>query len=79
MLRDVQITNYDFSADGKLIFYSALDSGRTSRLWLSSLDHRFPPRELSVESSSDETFPVFGANGELYFLLREGKSNYDTG
>jgi eukaryotic-like serine/threonine-protein kinase len=67
------ITRYDISADGKRVVFAASDASEKSSLWLARLDSRSSPRQLtSVEASR----PFFGPDGDVFFLGKEGKSQY---
>ncbi len=74
LLPGSQVTNYDLSPDGKRVAYAVLGPNGKRRLWLASLDRRFPPRQLS--SGDDEDLPHFSAAGDLYFRSREGASSF---
>jgi len=67
------ITRYDISADGKRVVFAVSDASEKSSLWLARLDGRSPPRQLtSLEASR----PLFGPDGDVYFLGKEGESQY---
>lgn len=76
LLPGLEITDYSVSLDQKRFVYTAPDANRISRIWLASLDRRFPPKQLSAPNASDETSPFLGPNGEIYFLARDGQSNF---
>ncbi len=67
------VTAYDISSDGKKVVFAALGTGEKPRIWLASLDRRFPPRQIS---SLDEERPLFGPSGFIYFRAIEGKFNF---
>ncbi len=73
-LAGLEISSYDISPDGKRVAFAAVDNNGKSRLYLASLDSRFPPKQLS--SSPGEGGPAFDRNGNLYFRASEGKSNF---
>ncbi len=64
---------YDISTDGKRVVFAALDADGKSRLWLASLERRFPPRQLPVSNADS---PSFGSAGDLFFRAAEGGSNF---
>src|SRR5712691_11759356 len=73
VLPGVLVLEYDISSDGKEVVFSTQPSGKSSQLWLASLDRSSPPRQIA---SSGENSPHFGADGEVLFRLSEGKINY---
>lgn len=74
LLGDTLVTGYDISSDDTQAVFSALDREGDSRLWLASLDFRFPPKQF--ESSVDEDQPLWDAAGRIYFRAAEGKQNF---
>lgn len=67
------ITRYDVSADGKRVAFAVSDASEKSSLWLAPLDGRSSPRQLtSLEASR----PFFGPDGDVFFMGKEGKSQY---
>jgi len=72
VLPDLSIRQYHLSLDGKLVVFDAFDAQGRSRVWLSSLDKRFPPRQLTPSDGPEEQRAFFGASGKIYFLRREG-------
>jgi len=74
VLPGFRITRYDVSTDGKRVVFGALNDENKPRLWLASLDRRFPPRQ--IPSASDANFPVFGPTGDLFFRGAEGALNF---
>jgi DNA-binding winged helix-turn-helix (wHTH) protein/Tol biopolymer transport system component len=67
------ITRYDISADGKRVVFAVNDASDKSSLWLARLDGRSPPQQLtSLEASR----PLFGPDGDVFFLGKEGESQY---
>ena len=74
VLPGFRITRYDVSADGKQVVFGALNDENKPRLWLASLDRRFPPRQ--IPSASDANFPVFSPTGDLFFRGAEGALNF---
>src|SRR6185369_14935469 len=67
------ITRYDISADGKRVVFASIDSSGKSALWLSRLDRRTSPRQLTADEASR---PYFGPGGTILFLGKEGESGY---
>ena len=76
LLPGVEITGYSISQDQKRVVYSSPDPNRISHIWLASLDRRFPPKQLSAAGAADETLPAFGPTGDIYFLAKEGQSDF---
>jgi len=74
LLPDVLVTDYDISFDGKQVVYATTDAQGQSRIWISPLDRRRPPRELS--KSPGEDVPLFDRNGNIFFRVSDGKQNY---
>jgi Tol biopolymer transport system component len=67
------ITRYDISPDGKRVVFAASDASEKSSVWLARLDGRSSPQRLtSLEASR----PFFGPDGDVFFLAREGASQY---
>jgi eukaryotic-like serine/threonine-protein kinase len=62
------VTGYDLSPADQVIASVSEEDGK-SRLWLSWIDQREPPKRIpSVEGNN----PRFGANGELFFMAADG-------
>jgi hypothetical protein len=59
--------------DGKQIVYDSRDA-QGDHLWIASLDRSSPPRRLG--SGSQESFPLFGPTGDVFFLAPEGGHEY---
>ena len=74
LLQGFAITGYDISPDGRRIIFAAEGRLGDSRLWIASLDRRFPPRQISSTTSDDS--PVFGPDGYIFFRGAEGASNF---
>ncbi len=66
---------FDISADGKRVAFSARDRGGELRLWLASLERRFPPRRISSSDDLGERRPVFGPAGDLFFIGFDRQTN----
>jgi Tol biopolymer transport system component len=67
------ITRYDISADGKRVVFAVREASDKSSLWLARLDSRSPPRQLTA---LDASCPLFGPDGDVFFLARDGESQY---
>jgi Tol biopolymer transport system component len=67
------VTRYDISADSKRVVFAAIDSSGRSSLWLSRLDRRASPRQLTSEEASR---PFFAPGGTILFFGKEGESGY---
>jgi len=74
LLPGFAITGYDISPDGNRIVFAAQGRQGDSRLWIASLDRRFPPRQ--IPSSTNDDTPLFGPGGFIFFRGAEGKSNF---
>lgn len=74
LLPGALVTGYDLSPDGTKVAYSVKDDDGESRLWIASLDFRFPPREIASGVNEDQ--PQWDRAGHLYFRAAEGKSNF---
>jgi serine/threonine protein kinase/Tol biopolymer transport system component len=73
LLPGVSIRYYNVSSDGKKIVYASPDATGISRMWIASLDRRFPPRQVLPDPVS---FAFFGADGTLFFQTTEGSRNF---
>ena len=73
LLSDFLVTGYDISADARQVVFAALDSAGESRLWLASVDRRFPPRQLPPVGVDS---PIFGPHGDVFYRAVEGNSNF---
>jgi hypothetical protein len=70
---DLQTIDYDISADGQQVVIEAPDAVGISRLWLTRLDGRLPPRQIpDVEGKQ----PRFGPAGDIYFRRPEGTATF---
>ena len=74
LLPGFAVTGYDISPDGRWIVFAAQGTHGESRLWIASLDRRFPPRQIPSSTSDDS--PVFGPGGDIFFRSAEGGSNF---
>jgi Tol biopolymer transport system component len=72
VLPGVLLFNFDIALDGKRIAYSSLNAEGSSRVWVTSLDRRTPPQQIT---SFEADYPVFGPTGTLVFHGREGDSD----
>jgi hypothetical protein len=65
VVRGLQVFDFDLSADGREIAMETADPHGKPRIWLASLDHSAPPRQLSnVEGG----YPQYGPDGEILFF-----------
>ncbi|HLY04743.1 MAG TPA: protein kinase, partial [Rhizomicrobium sp.] len=67
------ISRYDISRDGQRIVFAALDQKTGSTIWLASLSHSFPPRQLTKTESYR---PYLAPGGEIFYLNRDGNRDY---
>jgi Tol biopolymer transport system component len=67
------MTHYNISRDEKQVVFSAVDAAGKSGIWLASLDRRFAPRQLTC---SNEYWPFFGRQDEIFFVGEEGKHKF---
>jgi eukaryotic-like serine/threonine-protein kinase len=74
LLPDTLVSGYDISPDDTEIVFSTTDTENRSRLWLGSLDLRFPPRQFPSETNEDQ--PNWDATGHIYFRAADGKLNF---
>ncbi len=73
LLPGTKLRSYDVSPDGKRIVYVSPDAKGQSRLWIASLDRRFPPRQVLPDQVNSA---YFGAEGTLVFQTTEGSRNF---
>jgi eukaryotic-like serine/threonine-protein kinase len=64
LLADFQIIHYAISADGQRVAFVSVDDQGRNPVWLSSIDARQPPRQVST---MEATAVFFGAPGEVLF------------
>jgi eukaryotic-like serine/threonine-protein kinase len=74
LLPDTLVTGYDVSPDGSEVVYSVKDQDNRSRVWIASLDYRFPPRQFASTENEDQ--PRWDDAKRIYFRAAEGKSNF---
>jgi serine/threonine protein kinase/Tol biopolymer transport system component len=74
LLPNTSLSGYDISPDGTEVVFSATNTENRSRVWLASLDFRFPPRQFP--SGTDEDQPSWDASGHIYFRAADGKLNF---
>jgi Tol biopolymer transport system component len=70
LLPGFTMLNFDVSVDGKRVVFSRREADGKIRIWLASLERRFPARRLST-SHFTETRPVFGPAGDVFFIVLE--------
>jgi serine/threonine protein kinase/Tol biopolymer transport system component len=64
VVRGLNAFDYDLSADGRQIVMETADPEGKAQLWLASIDHSSPPRQIpNVEGKS----PRFGPDGDILF------------
>jgi serine/threonine protein kinase/Tol biopolymer transport system component len=75
LVRGLEVTDYDISADGREVVMQIADDHGKQRLWLVPFDRSTPPRLIpNAEGNS----PRFGRDGEILFRVREGIRNGDS-
>lgn len=62
--------NFDISIDGKRVVFTRREADGKIRMWLASLERRFPVQRLS-KSQVSERRPVFGPDRNVFFLALE--------
>jgi Tol biopolymer transport system component len=73
VLPGVSMSEFDIAPDGERVTFGAKDAEEAWHVWLASLDHRTPPKQLT---SSVAYGPRFGREGEIYFLKHEGGQEF---
>jgi Tol biopolymer transport system component len=73
LLPGILMTSFDISADNKRVVFAKPDAGGKSRIWLASLDRRFPPRQLS-NAEGDQ--PFFSRASQIIFRGAEGAAQF---
>jgi hypothetical protein len=71
VLPGVSVSDYDLSRDEKEIVYTTKEGDKDSRISLTSLDRRTPPRQIAT--AGDQV--SFGAEGDIFFRLFEQSTN----
>jgi serine/threonine protein kinase/Tol biopolymer transport system component len=72
LVRGFPVLNFDTSPDGRQVVMEAPDKDGRARLWLASIDHNLPLRQIpNVEGGQ----PHFGPSGEILFRHNEGASS----
>jgi hypothetical protein len=74
LLPGFYMSGYALFHDGKRVVFSADDPKGHSRLWIADLDLRSSPRQFP--STVDEDTPEVDQNGNIYFRVAEGGSNF---
>jgi Tol biopolymer transport system component len=67
------IASFDISDDGTRVAFAAADADGKPRLWLGSLDGRFPVRQISA---TDDDHPIFAPRGDIIFRASERGANF---
>jgi serine/threonine protein kinase/Tol biopolymer transport system component len=76
VLPGVPMSGFDLAPDGHRVAFEAVDAEGNSHVFLASLDHSAPPRQLDA-SGAREAF--FGPDGAIYFLVRIGNVSFVYG
>jgi Tol biopolymer transport system component len=72
LVRGFPVLNFDISPDGRQAVMESPDKAGRARLWLASVDHSSPLRQIpNVEGGQ----PHFGPSGEIFFRHNEGASS----
>jgi Tol biopolymer transport system component len=69
----LSMLEYDISNDANEVVFSTQPSAKESQLWLATLDRSSPPKLIS---SSGETSPHFGPDGQILYRLSDGRTHY---
>jgi eukaryotic-like serine/threonine-protein kinase len=75
LVRGLEVTDYDVSADGREVVMQIADEHGKQKLWLAPFDRSTPPRLIP---NAEGNAPRFGRDGEILFRVREGIRNGDT-
>jgi eukaryotic-like serine/threonine-protein kinase len=70
---DIEVTGYDIAPDGRQAAYASPDSHGKSRLWMATLDHRTPARQVEGYEADE---PCFAGDGALFFRGVENGFNF---
>jgi len=73
LLPGFRVTGYALSSDDQRIVVAADDDAGNSRLWLASLERRFPPRQFPFAAADQ---PMLGPGGDVFFRKFEGKQAF---
>jgi Tol biopolymer transport system component len=74
LLPGFSIERYRLSADGKSAVFAALGKDSKPHIWLTTLDHRSSPRQIS--HGAGESSPLFTPSGDVLFRASEGAFNF---
>jgi DNA-binding winged helix-turn-helix (wHTH) protein/Tol biopolymer transport system component len=71
VLPGVSVADYDISPDEMEVAFTTEESGGERNIWLATLDHRTPPRQIA--QAGDQV--SFGADGGIIFRSLDEKTN----
>lgn len=74
LLPGFSIESYRLSADGKSAVFAALGTDSKPHIWITTLDHRSSPRQIS--HGAGESSPMFTPAGDVLFRATEGTFNF---
>ena len=74
LLPGFSIESYRLSADGKSAVFAALGTDSKPHIWITALDHRSSPRQIS--HGAGESSPMFTPAGDVLFRASEGAFNF---
>jgi serine/threonine protein kinase len=73
LLPGVRVTAYDRSRDGHQLVFAALDDHGSSHIWITSIDPRTAPRQLStIEADS----PHLGPSGRVFYRRSQRAASF---
>ena len=72
VLPGISMSEFEISPDGERVAFTAR-MRMAPHVWVGLLDRRTPPRQLT---SSVARMAIFGPEGDIYFLVREGDPEF---
>jgi serine/threonine protein kinase len=73
VLPGVLMGDFEIAPDRERVAFASPNSQGSSRVWVAALDRRTPPQQLT---SFEADHPSFGPNGDIFFRVREGSSDF---
>jgi hypothetical protein len=71
---ELSASGFDLSPDEQSVAYSARGVEGRDSIWIASLNHLLPPRQIA--SASDNFGPIFVPDGSLLFMSSEGEKTF---